>query len=266
MSGQKVNQLKFYWIAFMTGVYTFVYSLKVIIGSFFIKNNRKHVDQAMFDWSCKLLDLVKVTVSVAGRENLPKVGERPIIIMCNHTSLYDIPVAAVALKSSLRMLAKKELFNIPIFSSALRRGEFLSIDRNNRNQAIKDLALAKQKMLSGIVLWVAPEGTRSKDGKLGQFKRGGFYLALESNALIVPFVIKDVYKLQSGTDLTLTIDQTVNVEICDPIDAESYTMETKNELIRCVRERMLNALNDNLDDLDNNNINNKDVNKNDTTY
>jgi 1-acyl-sn-glycerol-3-phosphate acyltransferase len=163
--------------------------------------------------------------------------------MCNHSSLYDIPISAVALKTSLRMLTKKELYKIPIFSSALRRGEFVSIDRQNREQSFKDLKNAKEKMLDGIVLWVAPEGTRSIDGKLAKFKRGGFHIALESKALIVPLVIKDIHKVQAGNELSLYLNQEIEVELCEPVDAAKYTLEKRKELVNEVRKRMLEKLN-----------------------
>ncbi len=242
MSGRKITSLRFYWISLMTGVITFWYSLKVIVGSIFVRKIRPLVDQAMYIWASKLLNLIQVRVVVTGREHMPANNQRPVLIMCNHTSLYDIPVSAVALNTSLRMLAKKELFKIPIFSSALRRGEFLSIDRNNREQSIKDLKNAKTKMLDGIILWVAPEGTRSKNGRLGQFKRGGFHIALDAGALIIPLVIKNIDKVQSGDNLTLTIDQDVNVEICEPVDTANYSYEQRKKLVQDVRNRMLTAL------------------------
>lgn len=242
MSGRQISQVRFYWISFMTGVITFRYSLKVIIASVFKKNIRPLVDSAMFTWALKLLHLIQVKVEVKGRENMPVSGDRPIVVMCNHSSLYDIPVSAVALNTSLRMLAKKELFKIPVFSSALRRGEFLSIDRHNSEQSIKDLQRAKRKMLDGIVLWVAPEGTRSKNGMLGQFKRGGFHIAYDAKALIIPLVIKNINEVQSGDDLTLTIDQVVEVEVGKPIDTLNYSVEQRKALIQDVRNSMLAIL------------------------
>jgi len=242
MSGQKVSRLGFYRIAFMTGVYTAFYSMAVIVGSFVASQKRSFVDRMMLHWAYKLLGLIKVRIKVEGLDKMPVQGERPIIVMCNHSSLYDIPISAVALKTSLRMLAKKELFRIPIFSAALRRGEFLSIDRHNRDQSLKDLKNAKQKMLDGIILWVAPEGTRSGDGKLNKFKRGAFHLALDTGALIVPLAIKDIHKVQAGKDLTLYIDQEIEVEVCEPVDAAHYTVEERRALVEEVRNRMLKAL------------------------
>jgi len=242
MTAKKASKLRFYWIAFMTGVYTFWYCMKVVLGTYLASDHRAFVTKCMMDWSRKLLGLIQVSVKVVGESHFPHQSDKPLIVMCNHSSLYDIPISAVALNTNLRMLAKKELFRIPVFGAALRHGDFLSIDRHNRDQSIKDLQVAKEKMLSGIILWVAPEGTRSKDGQLAEFKRGGFHLALDTQALIVPIVVKDIHKVQAGKDLTLYLNQTIEVEICPPVDASTYTVESRRELVNAVRQPMLDAL------------------------
>ena len=242
MVAKKASKLRFYWIAFMTGVYTFWYSSRVIIGAALFKDSRALVTNMMLKWAEKLLGLIRVTVKVTNEHNFPRDGKRPVIVMCNHSSLYDIPISAVALKTNLRMLAKKELFKIPVFSAALRNGEFVSIDRDNREQSLRDLQIAKQRMLDGITLWIAPEGTRSKDGKLARFKRGGFHLALEAEALIVPIVVKDIHKVQAGKDLTLYLNQEIEVEICEPVDASNYSVDERKKLVEKVRNEMLETL------------------------
>ncbi len=226
----------------MTGVYTFWYSSRVIVGTILLKEYRSFVSQTMLLWAQKLLGLIKVKVIVNGKQYLVDNHERPLIVMCNHSSLYDIPISAVALETDLRMMAKRELFKIPIFSAALRKGEFISIDRHNREQSRKDLKKAKEKMLDGIVLWIAPEGTRSNDGKLAEFKKGGFHLALDTQALIIPIVVKDIHKVQAGKDLTLYLDQTIEVEVCEPVDSLDYSVESRREFVNAVRQKMLNAL------------------------
>ncbi|MET1256064.1 lysophospholipid acyltransferase family protein [Aliikangiella maris] len=245
MSGQKASRLKFLWIATQTGLITFYYCCRIIFGSKFVRELRPFVDRMMRLWAEKLLKLIAVKINVTGQSNFPNDTSRPVIVMCNHSSLYDIPTSIVALNTSLRMLAKKELFKIPVFSAALRRGEFLSIDRHNREQSLKDLEVAKAKMLSGIILWVAPEGTRSKDGKLAEFKKGGFHIALDTKALVIPLVIKNIHKVQAGSDLQLFLNQQIDVEICQPIDAAEFNVETRREFVALVRERMLTALQQN---------------------
>lgn len=242
MSSNPASKMRFYWIAFMTGMYTLSSCLRMIFGSFLVKNYRQYVDGIMQQWARRLLSLIRVTTKVVGSKNLELYEGRPIVVMCNHSSLYDIPIAINALNISFRFVTKSELFNLPIFGAALRKAEFPSVDRHNHEQALKDLAKAKEKMLDGITLWMAPEGTRSKDGKLKRFKRGGFHIAIDTKAVIIPIVIKDIHKVQAGDDLTLYLNQEIEVEICQPIDAMNYSLEQRKQLIEDVRSQMLTAL------------------------
>lgn len=238
---KKASIFRFYWIASLTGLVTLISCLRIILASWLGRLSITDVDRRMKWWASQLLGLVRVRTRVTGTENMLEPGRR-VIVMCNHSSLYDIPVAISALDTSFRFVAKKELFNIPIFGSALKRGGFLSIDRHNREQAVKDLQRAKEQMLKGITLWMSPEGTRSKDGKLADFKRGGFHIAIETKALIVPIVIKDIHKLQAGDNLDLYLGQDIEVEICEPVDAAEFTLENRRALINQVRAIMLSAL------------------------
>lgn len=226
----------------MTGTYTLISCLKIIYGAYFKKGDRRYIDVIMNVWASRLLHLIGVSIKVTGTVNIPAKGERRLIVMCNHSSLYDIPISIKALDTSFRFVAKKELFRLPIFGAAIRHAEFISIDRHNGEQALKDLQKAKDKMLDGITLWMAPEGTRSKNGELSVFKRGAFHVAIETNALILPIVIKGIDKIQAGDELTLFLNQVIEVEICEPVDAEKYDRASRSELIELVRNRMLKGL------------------------
>ena len=231
MKSKQAGRFRLFYIAFMTGIFTLWSCTKIIMGSFFVKDYRPYIDRIMHKWAVRLLLLVKVTTIVKGKEYIPKNSDRPLIVMCNHSSLYDMPVAIQALDISFRFVAKKELYSIPIFGMAIRKAEFVSIDRRNHEQALKDLKDAKDKMIDGITLWMAPEGTRSKDGKLAKFKRGAFYVAIDTEALILPVVIKNINKVQAGDELKLHTGLTVDVEICEPVDAANYTVDERVELI-----------------------------------
>ena len=108
-------------------------------------------------------------------------------------------------------------------------------------QAKKDLKAAGEKMEDGIVLWIAPEGTRSRTGRLGSFKKGGFILAIETGAQIIPVGIRGSEKVLPAKTWDFYLDQQVDIHIGKPIDASAYTLENKDELIEAVR-RELKAL------------------------
>jgi 1-acyl-sn-glycerol-3-phosphate acyltransferase len=202
---------------------------------------REDADARLRWWSQRLIDLVRLRCKVVDPYKVRFQPGRPIVLMSNHQSLYDIPLLFVALPGSIRMLAKKELFRVPVWGRGMRAGEFISIDRNDRAQALRDLTTARRKMEDGIVLWIAPEGTRSRDGRLGTMKKGGFILAIETGALIVPIGIRGSSKvLPPGTLLGPRLGCTAEVHIGRPIDASAYSMERRDvlmaEVARCICE------------------------------
>ena len=242
MSAYKANRLHVAWIQLLTGLYTIWYSLRIIFVAYSSGDKREKVTQLTRKWARRVLGPTGLVTHVRGAENLIKGNATPTIVMCSHTSLYDVPVSFLALDSHIRMLAKKELYSIPILSSALRAGDFVAIDRRNIEQAKLDLKLAQEKLNSGIVVWIAPEGTRSKDGRLRPFKKGGFHLAIDTKANIVPVVIKGIQDILPSNSYDLTIHGEVEVVIGKAIDASEYDKTNCNQLRDKTRNTMLALL------------------------
>jgi 1-acyl-sn-glycerol-3-phosphate acyltransferase len=199
---------------------------------------REDGDRRLRWWSQKLLGFVRLRVHVVNPNGVEIPPGRPCILMSNHSSLYDIPLVFVSLPGSIRMLTKKELFKVPIWGRGLQAGEFVSIDRKDREQAIRDLAAARDKMTSGIVLWVAPEGTRSRDGRLGSFKKGGFMLALETGATILPIGIRGARDVLPAKTLRFELDRLAEVRIGSPVEASAYTPATRDALMSEIERRI----------------------------
>lgn len=210
---------------------------RAIVRQLFGTINRQWVDQTIHAWVDKVLNLVKVKCRVHNPYHVsPKPGE-PTIIMCNHSSLYDIPISLKAFPNeSIRMLSKKELSKIPIMGKGMSAAEFPFIDRKNRKQAIEDLNHMQDILKSGIVMWIAPEGTRSKDGKLGPFKKGGFITAIKAGAKIIPIGIRGAHDILPARTWQLNLNQTADVRIGQAIDASEYTLQNKEELIDKVHQ------------------------------
>lgn len=227
-------------------VVTFKSCWLTLFTSFSAKQDRRlKVDKIIERWATQLVNAVKIQWRTVG-DLEGQVGEdRAVIIMCNHSSAYDIPLAFVALPGSIRMISKKELFNIPLLSSAMKAAEIISINRQDRNQAIKDLEIAKQKMKSGIRIWMFPEGTRSGDGKLLPLKKGGIRLAIDTNAIIVPVVMQDIYKvLPEKKWLKMMLNQEVIVRVGTAIDCRDFAVEDRHNLSELVYNSMQQMLNE----------------------
>jgi 1-acyl-sn-glycerol-3-phosphate acyltransferase len=199
------------------------------------RHRRESADLRLQWWSKRLLDYAGIRHTVENPHGISIEPGRPMIVMCNHASLYDIPLTFVSLKGSIRMLTKRELFSVPLWGRGMRAAEFIAIDRKDHERALRDLELAREKMSTGLCLWVAPEGTRSQDGSLREFKKGGFMLALQTGALIVPIGIRGSHAALSTGWFSLERGHDVAVHIGKPIDAQEYSSDSRDELMARVR-------------------------------
>lgn len=182
----------------------------------------------------KVLELARVQLEVEGLDRLDP--GRSYLFMSNHESLMDIPLIFATAPRPPRMVTKAELFKVPIWGTALKLGGFISVDRKNRSQAIKSLMRAKELMDSGINVWIAPEGTRSRDGSLQPFKKGGFMLALDTGATIVPVGISGARGIIRPKRFRMYLDQRVKMRYGQPIEAAAYGAERRDELMATVRQ------------------------------
>ena len=220
---------------------TALYSAVMLLRAMFGRLDRPIADKYCREWSAALLRLVRASLTVRG--DVPDFNDgRRYLIMCTHASHYDIPVTFVSLPGSIRMLAKKELFKIPLLGQAMRAAEFPSIDRASSEQARKDLQNARRMMESGIVLWAAPEGTRSPDGHLLPFKKGCFHLALETEAVIVPVAIRGIHRVLPARTFQINLGQLVDVRVGQPIETAGRTKAELDEVMAEVRGAMVELL------------------------
>lgn len=223
-------------------------SLKTIARVFYLSysKQRSHLDvfdQALRDWSQDLLRILQVSCTVHNPQQVAIQPGQNTIIMSNHTSLFDIPLLFTAFPAnSIRMLAKKELFRIPLFGRAMKISGFPAVDRKDTRQALRDLEVVKQQMEQGIIPWIAPEGTRSRDGSLGGFKKGGFMLALQTGATIIPVGIRGAAGIIPPDTFQLHSGQQVSVHIQAPIHATDYSVETRQAFIDAVRASIATAM------------------------
>jgi 1-acyl-sn-glycerol-3-phosphate acyltransferase len=201
--------------------------------------DRGHADRVLRWWSSLLLRATGARWKVVNPGGVRVPAGRPCIVMSNHRSHYDIPLVFVSLEGSIRMLTKKELFRIPLWGRGMKAAEFISIDRSNRENAIRDLAEARSKTEDGVVLWVAPEGTRSRTGRLGAFKKGGFVLAIELGAVIVPVGIRGSERIHRPGSSEIHLNQEVEVHVGDPVDASAYDADGRDRLVEDVRSAIL---------------------------
>lgn len=227
-----MSRLKTIWILLSLFFYTAMVCSRSVCKYFFSRPTRPWVDKTIHNWVNQLLNTAKVDCTVINPFNVQPQKGQATLLMCNHSSAFDIPLGfKVFPHHSIRMLAKKELSRIPMMGKGMSAAEFPFVDRKNRFQAIKDLAYARELMESGIIIWIAPEGTRSKDGKLAPFKKGAFITAIQSKATIIPVGIRGAFDILPAHSLQINLNQKAELHIGKPIDASQFTLDNKEELI-----------------------------------
>jgi len=210
---------------------TAVLGIFAIIVSFFSRaGNPVHIIARI--WAKSILFVSGIRVDVEGLANIEP--SKSYIYMSNHRSNFDIPVLLGCLPIQFRWLAKAELFKIPIFGRAMSAAGYVKIDRSDRKSAFESIEQIAAKLKNGVSVMIFPEGTRSEDGKVKPFKKGGFVMAVDTGVPIVPVILrgtrsimtKGSWRINPG-DVTLSIEK--------PIDTTGYTRDTKEDLIKTVR-------------------------------
>lgn len=192
-------------------------------------------------WSDALLAYAEVKLEVEGREHVP--ADEALVVMSNHQSHYDIPVLFQALRPMrLRMVAKKELFRIPIWAPAMRVAGFVELSRGDRSAAIESLSSARASIQRGTSIWLAPEGTRSQTGRLGPFKKGGFHLASEAGARILPVTVDGTRHVLPAKGTRVTNGQRVRVVVHPPVEIGAFEESRREAVMTQVRDAIASGL------------------------
>jgi 1-acyl-sn-glycerol-3-phosphate acyltransferase len=215
------------WVVLSTAVLGII----AISVSFFTRTgNVVHIIARI--WGRAILFVSRIRVTVKGLENIDP--SQSYVYMANHQSNFDIPVLLAHLPVQFRWLAKAELFRIPIFGRAMRGAGYIEIDRFNQKSAFESLNQAAGKLKNGVSIMMFPEGTRSRDGKIRPFKKGGFVMAIGSGEPIVPVIIKGTWPIMAKSSLRINSGD-VTLQIERPIRTTDYTRATKEDLIESVR-------------------------------
>ena len=208
------------WLTARVVYETLAISAPTVVDAAIGRLSKEVCDERLASWSKKVVSKARMNVTVKGREHFDDT--KTYVIMSNHQSHYDIPVLFSIFGGTVRMIAKMELFKIPIFGEAMKHAGFVSIDRANRQSAIANMAAAKRALESGTSIWIAPEGTRSQTGELGSFKKGGFNLAFDTGASILPVTVHGTRHVLPAHGVLSASNVPVRVTIHKPLPRSSY--------------------------------------------
>jgi 1-acyl-sn-glycerol-3-phosphate acyltransferase len=178
-----------------------------------------------------------IRVRTVGREKLE--DGRAYIFMSNHASNLDPPVITDQLGRRIFIIAKQELFQIPLFGRAMREAGFVAVNRADRRSAARSMREVVRMLQSGLGMLVFPEGTRSRDGKMLPFQKGPFHLALDAGVPIVPITITGSHEAWPKGVFAMVPGEIV-VHFHAPIDPHAFTR--KEDLLAVVRTAIESAL------------------------
>ncbi|MGB9701703.1 MAG: lysophospholipid acyltransferase family protein [Candidatus Kapaibacteriota bacterium] len=236
-----MKRIKFYYQTFLIILSVLKHGIKSLLQS---KSIKFYKIPPQFGNS--ILKIAKIKPNIIGIENVD-LNENYVFV-ANHTSLFDIPILQAKIPVNFRMIYKKELEKIPFFGLVLKKSPYISIIREESKNAMESINQAIESIKTGTSVVIFPEGTRSKDGQLQEFKRGAFLLAARAGKPIIPITIigtdkilpKGKLEFNSG-EITVIFDKPI------PVNQEISRKEEK-ELI----SKIFNIMSENLNKYQNN--------------
>lgn len=197
---------------------------------------RDAIDDRARTFGRRVIEVLDIDLRVSGGARLSPA--ETYIYLSNHQSHLDIPVLYATLPSpTIRMVAKTELFRIPIWGRGLRAAEFIEVDRADRTRAVASMQRAAELVRDGVSVYLAPEGTRSRDGRIGPLKKGGFHLATSTGAPIVPVAIRGTLDILPRGGRVARPGRTVHVHLGDPIPVAGRTIPDLMDEVKAFLEK-----------------------------
>lgn len=220
-----------FWAASATAILFLPMTIAAFLGS--TGNTAFNISKA---WAYIMLIVTGVRTEIRGRE---KIAEgQSYIIISNHQSLFDIPALVTRLGIQFRWVIKKEVRKIPLFGYALWVSRNIFIDRSDTSQAIVSINEGIKRLPKGVSVMVFAEGTRSPDGSIRPFKKGGFVMAIDNKIPILPVTVNGSRKILAKGDLVYSSGH-IEVVVGDPIDTMNYARVDLEYIIRQTRDAVI---------------------------
>ena len=230
-----LGRLHQWWIFFVAGMLLLIFAPPTLLACWLM--NRREALYPMAMWGARQwLRLSGMRIVVRGREHLD--SQRSYIFIANHRSYLDTATLFAYTGRRIGVFAKKELLKVPILGYGMGYVNIMAIDRSNRERALTTVRAATERIRSGISFGVFAEGTRARPGELLPFKKGAFYMALETSVPVVPIAIKHTDVLM-GKGTGVARAGTIEMIILPPIETVGLsTDEDVKRLSAEVRERV----------------------------
>ncbi|HTW67122.1 MAG TPA: lysophospholipid acyltransferase family protein [Bryobacteraceae bacterium] len=220
---------------------TIGFGLVSLFISLFESTGRRQIGVARL-WARSLLWASGVKVRIEGLEKISHGGS--YVFASNHLSYMDTPVVLANIPVQFRFLAKRGLFQIPLLGTHLARAGHIPVPRDDARAAVRTMTTAAQVIRErGVSLLIFPEGGRSHDGRLDEFKEGAAYIAIRAGVPLVPIALKgtrEVLPFGSGHVRA----GAVTMRIGDPISTAGAQLRDRERITAELRERIVSLLED----------------------
>ena len=213
------------FLYFLGGIYFSFFGLYIILFSFLIGHKYLYPTLPFLT----RIQLLFLGAWIRLKNKIP--NDQTYIIMMNHTSFADVFFSVQPLKGKYTALLASFNFNIPIWGSMIRAFKAIPVYRKEKTKAISAINHAESVIKDlGYHIVIFPEGTRTTDGKLQKFKKGGFHMALNTGAPILPVIVKGGFKFKPKTRWFIK-PSIIDIEVCKPINTKKYSINTLEQLI-----------------------------------
>jgi 1-acyl-sn-glycerol-3-phosphate acyltransferase len=226
------------WVAVVVAAMTLICAPSVTIIALF-GSHHPLIDRVIRIWARTIIRAAGIELRIEAEE--PIDWARSYIFIGNHHSYMDIPCLLAAIPQPVRFMAKKSLFHVPIFGWGLSATGFIPIDRADSSKAARSFGMATARIRKGNSIVIFPEGSRSRERSLADFKRGAFLLALRGKLPIVPVAIDGTFEVMPATRLRVEPGP-VTIRLAPPIEPAELRVRDLDGMIERTRgaiERML---------------------------
>ena len=229
--------LRGFWVLFNVSIWTTILGTVGALASLFEANRGRTMGYCARIWANLILISSGIPYKVIGLEQLDPTSQ--YIFAGNHGSGFDIPLAFAALPYWLVPVAKLELRKVPVLGWVMSAGGHIFVDRSSHEKSISSMMKARDSLIKtprSVMLW--PEGSRTKDGTIAPFKRGGLLISIETGMPVVPVAFVNSYKLHKKGSWRVN-KIAIEIRIGKPIPVDNYTKETRRDFANNVRDAVV---------------------------
>lgn len=215
---------------------TIFFAAAAILISFF--GNAERTQKIARLWGKTIVKFLGINISVSGSENIDEL--KSYLIVSNHQSYFDIFILLACLNLNFKFIAKASLFKIPFLGWSMKRLGYIPIDRKNLKSALKTIysVNSKLKMNKSWSVLIFPEGTRSNDGKLSDFKKGGLNKMLANSDNILPVAISGTHNVLKKGSVTIYPKNNIKLTILNSIAVNNEKIKIDDEFIRNIQKNI----------------------------